>query len=80
MIVKSKDEIEAIFEKGREQMENGTLIAVKKVSALDLYEVLCREMSFNNMIELYKLIQYKMTYLDDKCVDRCEVANYEDIK
>ena len=54
-----------------------SFINITYSSALEIYERLCTEMSFNKMIELYKLIQHKMTYLDDKVVDKCEVMRNE---
>ena len=46
--------------------EDKTYYAVSELSAYKLYEVLCKELSFNTMIELYKLINYKMQFLDDE--------------
>ena len=53
--------------KGKKYIEiDKTAYAVSLMSADDLYEVLCKELSFNKMIELYKLIKHKMEFLDDK--------------
>lgn len=62
--------------KFREEIANHTYYDIKKMHARQMYEVLCRDMSFNSMIELYKLIQFKMNFLRDseewtncKCVE-----------
>ena len=39
---------------------------VSTMAARDLYDVLCKELSFNKMIELYKLIKHKTEFLGDK--------------
>lgn len=51
-----------------------TYYEVSTMNAYDLYEVLCEEMSFGRMIELYKLIKHKMEYLNDE--PRMEIACY----
>ena len=51
------------------------LIDIDRISAEDLYEYICARMSFNKVIQLYKLLQHKMTYLDDE--PRCTIAAYE---
>ena len=43
-----------------------TAYVVSMMPAIELYEILCRELCFNEMIELYKLIKHKMEFLDDK--------------
>ena len=47
---------------------------VSNMSADDLYEILCKELSFNKMIELYKLIKHKMEFLNDE--PRTEIGCY----
>ena len=42
---------------------------ISQMSPHDLYVVLCDELSFYKMIELYKFIQHKMQYLEDKIYD-----------
>ena len=65
-----------IEKEGKKYIEiDKTAYAVSLMSADDLYEVLCKELSFNKMIKLYKLIDYKMKYLDDE--PRMEIACYE---
>lgn len=54
---------------------------VSMMDADDLYEVLCKELSFNKMIELYKLIKHKMEFLDDKprmTIGYCELKDSDD--
>ncbi len=46
--------------------EDKTYYVVSEMSAYELYKVLCKELSFNTMIELYKLINHKMQFLDDE--------------
>lgn len=56
-----------IEKEGKKYIEiDKTAYAVSLMSADDLYEVLCKELSFNKMIELYKLIKHKIEFLDDK--------------
>ena len=52
-------------------------IDIKNISAHDLYNHLCEEMSFNDVIELYRLLNYKMHNLDDEPYDNISVAAYE---
>lgn len=47
-------------------MGNKKSYVISEMDAEQLYSVLCAELSFNKMIKLYSLIQYKMTNLDDK--------------
>lgn len=42
---------------------------ISGMSVDDLYEVLCKELNFNKMIELCKLIKHKMEFLDDEPKD-----------
>lgn len=54
---------------------------VSIMSAYDLYEVLCKELNFNKMIELYKLIKHKMDFLNDEPKnEKCcyDLSLYED--
>ena len=46
--------------------EDKLYYVVSEMSADALYEVLCKELSFNKMIKLYKLIKHKIEFLDDK--------------
>lgn len=45
---------------------------ISMMSGYELYKILCKELSFNEMIELYSLIDHKIKYLDD--VVRMEVS------
>lgn len=47
---------------------------ISLMGANDLYETLCKELSFDKMIKLYKLIKHKMEFLDDE--PRMEIACY----
>lgn len=40
--------------------------AISMMKPVDLYDVLCNELSFDKMIELYKLIKHKMEFLADE--------------
>ena len=65
-----------IEKEGKKYIEiDKTVYAVSLMSADDLYEVLCKELSFNKMIELYKLIKHKMEFLYDK--PRTKINCYE---
>ena len=57
--------------------ERPTLYAISEMNAIEIYNILCKELNFNTMIELYKLILHKMTYLEDKPVNYCEVEGRE---
>ena len=48
---------------------------ISMMNGYDLYEILCKELSFNEMITLYKLIKHKMEFLNDE--PRMEFACYE---
>lgn len=55
--------------------DNTMYIDIKKIYVRDLYNTICNEMSFNQVVHLYSLLKHKMTYLDDE--PYCEVAVYE---
>ena len=56
-----------IEKNGKKYVEiDKTAYVVSMMTSIELYEILCRELSFNGMIELYKLIKHKMEFLDDK--------------
>ena len=46
--------------------EQPTFYAISEMNAIEIYNILCKELNFNTMIELHKLILHKMTYLEDK--------------
>ena len=59
----------------REDVEiSRTMYALGDMNPIDIYDVLCHELSFNDMIEVYRLIKHKMTFLDDE--PRYEFAAY----
>ena len=43
-------------------------VDIETISARELYDLICANMSFNRVIELYRLLQHKMTNLDDEPV------------
>lgn len=47
------------------------LINIKKVNINDLYNRLQNDLSFYKFIELYKLMQHKMTTFEDEIFDYC---------
>ena len=53
----------------KEDIKNNTYYDLKSMTARAIYEVLTRELSFNKMIEIAKLIQHKINFLDDECYD-----------
>lgn len=52
-------------------------VDLKNVTAHELYDYVCEEMSFSKVIELYRLLSYKMHNLDDEPFDTISVAAYE---
>lgn len=61
----------------KEKIKNNTYYDIKNMSGREIYEALCRELSFNKMIELERLIQHKMNFLDDEVYDKCCCASDE---
>ena len=57
--------------------EKPTFYAISEMSAIEIYNILCKELNFNKMIELHKLILYKVTYLEDEPIltSYCYKAN-----
>lgn len=51
-----------------------TMAVNQKTNAIDLYNFIQRYLPFDTVIELYKLIQYKLINLDDKPYDYCNLA------
>ena len=54
--------------------------AISEMNAIEIYNILCKELNFNTMIELHKLILHKMTYLEDKPINYCEPSKGSEIK
>ena len=44
---------------------------ISEMSPYYLYIALCSELSFSNMVELYKLIKYKIESLEDYLYQEC---------
>lgn len=42
------------------------LIDLDSISPNNLYNMICKHMSFNDVVEFYKYLKYKMEYLEDK--------------
>ena len=58
-------------------MNNENLITMtvnQKTNAIDLYNFIQRCLPFDTVIELYKLIQYKLINLDDEPYNYCNLA------
>ena len=51
-----------------------TMTVNQKTNAIDLYNFIQRCLPFDTVIELYKLIQYKLINLDDEPYDYCNLA------
>lgn len=51
-----------------------TMTVNQKTNTIDLYNFIQRYLSFDTVIELYKLIQYKLINLDDKPYNYCNLA------
>ena len=47
-------------------MKNKKIVDLNAINIDDLYDMLCTELSFNEVIKLYKLLKYKIENLDDK--------------
>lgn len=55
--------------------------AISVMKPVDLYDALCKELSFNKMVELYKLIKHKMEFLTDEPrneLSSIDLSLYED--
>lgn len=50
-----------------------TMIVNQKTNAIDLYNFIQRCLPFDTVIELYKLIQYKLINLDDEPYNYCDL-------
>lgn len=48
---------------------------ISMMKPVDLYDVLCRQLSFDKMIELYKLIKHKIEFLEDKPINEASCIN-----
>ena len=59
---------------------NPKFYAISEMRAIEIYKILCKELNFDTMIELYKLILHKMTNLADEPVNYCEPARGSEIK
>ena len=46
----------------KEKIANNIYYDIKKMSAQELYDVICAELSFNTVIELYDLLEYKIEH------------------
>lgn len=55
------------MDKNNTTLDN-TYYAISEMDINHLYGVLCKELSFEKMIKLYKLINYKIHYLEDEPV------------
>ena len=55
-------------------------VDLRNVTAHELYDLISSEMSFNDVIELYRLIDFKIHNLDDEPYDCISVAAYENSK
>ena len=53
--------------------DNKFLINLNTINPHDLYNIICTNMSFNDVVELYKYLKHKIEYLEDKPVYFCEV-------
>jgi hypothetical protein len=51
-----------------------TMTVNQKTNAIDLYNFIQRYLPFDTVIELYKLIQYKLINLDDEPYNYCNLA------
>ena len=51
-----------------------TMTINQKTNAIDLYNFIQRHLPFGTVIELYKLIQYKLINLDDGPYNYCNLA------
>ena len=51
-----------------------TMAVNQKTNAIDLYNFIQRYLPFDTVIELYKLIQYKLINLDDEPYNYCNLA------
>lgn len=51
-----------------------TMVVNQKTNTIDLYYFIQRYLPFDTVIELYKLIQYKLINLDDKPYNYCNLA------
>lgn len=51
-----------------------TMAVNQKTNAIDLYNFIQRYLPFYTVIELYKLIQYKLINLDDKPYNYCNLV------
>lgn len=55
-----------------------TMTVNQKTNAIDLYNFIQRHLPFGTVIELYKLIQYKLINLNDKPYNYCNLAKKVD--
>ena len=60
--------------------EKPNFYAISEMNAIEIYNILCKELNFNTMIELHKLILHKMTYLEDEPINYCEPSKEGEIK
>ena len=60
-----------------DSVNNDYYVDLRNVTARELYDLICSEMSFNKVIELYRLINYKLNNLDDELISCISVAAYE---
>ena len=51
-----------------------TMTVNQKTNAIDLYNFIQRHLPFGTVIELYKLIKYKLINLDDEPYNYCNLA------
>ena len=58
-------------EQFEEKNNNETWYCIEKMGAYELYNALCEKCNFGKMILLYKLIKYKMEFLEDETRNYC---------
>lgn len=62
----------------QEEQEKGNYYRVSQMNGYDLYDILCEELKFNDMIILYKLIKHKMETLEDETRNYCNCEKVGD--
>lgn len=55
-----------------------TMIVNQETNAIDLYNFIQKYLPFDTVIELYKLIQYKLINLDDEPYNYCNLVKKEE--
>ena len=52
-----------------DSVSNDYYVDLRNVTPHELYDYICSEMSFNDVIELYRLFNYKINNLEDRLID-----------